>query len=246
MNPLYEQIQKNCLVDPTIESCGLVLEAISGLIIEPCKNISEFPRQHFLISSEEQREKEHKGKLIGFYHSHVDTNDFSHLDKAVAEATNLTCFLYKIPTEELLEYKPNGWKAPYLGRPFIPGIFDCSELVRDYYKKELNLSLPRITHEFKYSPSDDMETLKKMGYTDEDHQLTDYFTNNGFKIVPEPALHDVILMRGLHIKCPVHCLIYLGNDKVLHHPSKSNSKTDQYDRVFKKLTSCILRHQSQV
>lgn len=246
MTPLYQEIQKNCLIDPTIESCGLVLEISSGLIVEPCKNISEFPRHHFLISSEEQREKEFKGKLVGFYHSHTTDTDFSWLDKAVSEATKLTCFLYKIPSGELSEHHPNGWKAPYLGRQFVPGIFDCTVLVQDYYKKELNVCLPNLNHKYRYNPISDMEILKTWGYSEGNKELTDYFLNNGFVLVEKPHHHDVILMRGVHVKCPIHCLIYLDGGRILHHPSKSESKTEVYDRAHQKLTSCILRHKSQV
>lgn len=222
MHPLFQEIQKNCLVDPTIESCGLVLETSKGLVVENCKNISETPKSHFLISPSEQREKEKTGKLVGFYHSHISNSDFSWLDKAVSEATKLICFLYKIPTEELSEYHPNGWKAPYLGRPFVPQVFDSYELVRDYYKKELNILLPK--------------TINKS---------LDYLIENGFQQVNKPKLHDIVVITQKDIDS-LDYSVYLGSDRILHHYDGSDSQNNVYGRVFKKLTVCVLRHRSQV
>jgi proteasome lid subunit RPN8/RPN11 len=223
MNLLYEKIKEHCLINPEIESCGLIIENAKGLMVEPCKNISEFPRHHFLISSEEQKEKEYKGKLKAFYHSHIDETDFSWLDKAVSESTKLDCLVYQIPTEKLLEYKPSGWKAPYVGRPFVPEIFDCYELVKDYYKKELNLTLGRPNHPFKSNPSSDIKELTEMGYYENNPWLFDYFTNNGFSEVQSPEKHDILLIKTDTIKCPVHCLIWFMRDRVLHQPGDRKS-----------------------
>jgi len=246
MDHLYAKIQNHCLENPAIESCGLIIETPNGIIAEPCKNISNFPKHHFLISSEEQREKEYKGKLLGFYHSHVDESDFSYLDKSVSEKTNLECFLYQIPTGKLLSYKPNGWRAPYLGRPFVPGIFDCYQLVKDYYKTELNVELPDLDHPFRFAPTQDAEELPKVGYSKKSTFLVDYFLSNGFQKVDDIQLNDILLIKTDRIDAAAHCLIYYGNDKILHHPGDKLSRIEQYNYFYQKRVVAKLRHCSQV
>lgn len=41
---------------------------------------------------------------------------------------------------------PDGFEMPYLGRPYVFGVFDCWMLCRDYLKREFNVELNPNAH----------------------------------------------------------------------------------------------------
>src|SRR5690606_5087054 len=55
-------------------------------------------------------------------------------------------FAYTEPTVT----KPTGVVRPYTDRPYLYGVYDCYSLVRDYYKREFNLTLNAYQDEDKW------------------------------------------------------------------------------------------------
>lgn len=239
---LKNEIRKQSFQKPTEEICGLILSIDKQIVLQQCENVSKFPRDHFLISNSEQEKAEKLGSIIGFYHSHINEDDFSSLDKTVAEELNLQAIVYQIPTDKFLHYLPNGYVADYLCRTFIPGIFDCAELVRHYYKKELNIHLTKVGHRFRFEPKEDADYLDMIGYYKNNPYLIDFYKSNHFIEVTDFQKHDVILIKTSKIECAVHCLIYLGNDKILHHPSERPSRIELFSDFYKKRMVAHLRH----
>ena len=137
-------VKEESLKDTSKESCGLCLKRGSTTIAVPCLNVSPKPGAHFIISPLDIMELSKTGKVVGFYHSHIEDEKFtlSEYDRLVREKLNLDSLIYSIQHDKFIYYHPNQHKPKYLGRPFIIGLYDCINLVQDYYKYSLNIKIP--------------------------------------------------------------------------------------------------------
>jgi proteasome lid subunit RPN8/RPN11 len=221
------------------ECCGLLVQTPDGVILIKCQNVSNTPKNHFIIRNTERQQAEEKGKILAFYHSHVNSPlTLSEVDKVVSEELQINCILYVVGENKFEEYVPQGYEVPYENRPFLLGVLDCIVLVRDYYKREFNIELAPFFHPVRDIPDNWKETeFNFEGY----NALFEYFKNNGFEEVKDLKKNDVILSRLALIKCPVHCAVYLGDSKVLHHPP-GISKIESYSDAHKRATVHIMRH----
>lgn len=246
------QIRKD-LIESTkrnfnIEVCGIIVDFDGDIKVIECNNHAQNKKEDFFIDRKELNEKIGNGKLLGYYHSHDGDAELSIQDLAVANKLNLIAIIINKANLEIKEFTPDPtYISAFHDRPFIAGYLDCSELVKDYYYKILNISLPTINHPIKnLSWSDIKEHWEELQcYNKPDYNyLLDYFLNNGFNLINKNDLqkHDIILCRAREIEAPVHCLIYLGNNNILHHPSERVSGFELYSNFYKKLTTHCLRH----
>ena len=74
----------------------------------------------------------------------------------------------------------------------------------------------------------------------------DNFTHAGFDVASSDGLGegDVLLMQ-VNSDVPNHAAIYLGDGLILHHLQGRLSSRDVYGGYWQKITTHILRHQSQ-
>lgn len=93
--------------------------------------------------------------------------------------------------------------APYTGRPFIHGKWDCFTLLKDYYARELNVQLPPVEYFDNWWKKGEDFYMKLSGVA-------------GFYPVTSLKKYDVIAMR---LNSPVfnHSAIFLGDNTILHH-----------------------------
>jgi proteasome lid subunit RPN8/RPN11 len=216
------------------ECCGLITK--SGHCV-PCENISVKPETHFVISQEEKKQViEDFGELWGYYHSHPNGGDLSEKDKWIAAKLQINCILYS--ENQIKIHSPGIFDVPYLGRPFVLGILDCLTLVIDYYRRELNIRIEDFEHPSRCVENWDNLPVNFAGNL----YLSNFFINQGFVRVDKPKRHD-ILLNYWGLKAPSHCLIYLRDNLVMHHPPGLDSKTEEYAKI-KKRTSVILRHKT--
>lgn len=237
-------IKEHALKNPNNECCGFILD--DGSVLN-CINQSYEPQKSFLISKEEQKQAEQIG-IAAVYHSHIwDDAFFTDLDKYISEKTNKISIIYHIKTDQFIEYKPCGYEIPFLGRAYIPGVFDCVELVRDYYQKALNITINPLIHEVRsidFRKIFEYPELHLKYNNESNNELKQYFLDNGFGEVYNLEKNDVILTKGWGIKCPIHCSLYMNNNEILHHLAGAISAIDGYEDKYKKMTACYLRHAS--
>lgn len=237
---LKRRIRAHAWINVPRECCGLIFESGD---LECCQNLSKTPEKHFLISPIEVKKfKEKHGKIWGFYHSHAVSDSFSREDTAVAHRLKLNCVLYNTPSGAFSVYEPPKNPLPYLSRPFALGTLDCLTLAIDYYKQELNIDIADFYDERRAVTGWD----KLPENTPDNNFLKEHFMKHGFHEVKEPQKHDLILTSYGNIKCPIHCLIYLGDNLILHHPPNSLSLNEWYNFRLKRQTKAILRHKSQL
>lgn len=235
MNDYIRKLIKiHALEDVTKECCGIIIAPAKGnMEIYPCKNISLTKEKRFEISPLEYLKAVERGKVVGFYHSHISENDkISLVDKHYSEGFKLPIVLYSIKKDSFDFYHPKGSLLPYMGESFEIGVNDCFTLARKYFKNELNIEIQdysRDEHWYEKNPGLILENFEKEGFV---------------QVKGQPQIHDVIFFRMKDGDKPSHIAIYVDGGRILHHPRYKNSRIEEYDQSFINRTFCIARHKS--
>ena len=214
------------------ESCGLLIDVKGREKYYPCKNLSSYSQQCFIIDPEDYAKAEDSGKVLAVIHSHPVTPPVaSQADMISCEESGLVWHIVNPKTEQWGFYKPSGYKPPLIGRHWVWGITDCWSLVRDWYKEKLGITLrdwdrPTTPEEFIENPM-----FEKCAW------------QTGFRqLRPEEKLEngDLIFMSimatGLN-----HVAIFLDGD-VLHHLADRISCKEPYNQWLLKCTGMRLRY----
>lgn len=209
------------------EACALVV----GDRIKLCTNVSHDPLNSFEISAHEYAKAEELGEIVAVIHSHPTTTAAASMaDLKSCEASGLPWLIFGVSCNEWSSIAPTGYKAPLLGRPYCYGVFDCWELVRDYYIQVLNISLPPLKAKYGF-------------WNRGENVFLDSIDAAGFYEVPlsEIREHDLILFQ---IRAPVinHIGVYLGSERFLHHLNKNLSARDIFGGFWFKNTVKAIRY----
>ena len=216
------------------ESCGLLIEIKGKEKYFPCKNLSTYSQQCFIIDPEDYVKAEDSGKVLAVIHSHPVTPPVaSQADIISCEQSGLVWHIVNPKTEQWGFYKPSGYKPPLIGRHWVWGITDCWSLVRDWYKEKLGITLrdwdrPTPPEEFIADPM-----FEKCAWRTGFRQLRpDEKLKNG------DLLFMSIMATGLN-----HVAIFLDGD-VLHHLADRISCREPYSQWLLKCTGMRLRYAS--
>lgn len=214
------------------ESCGLLIDVKGKEKYYPCKNLSSYSQQCFIIDPEDYAKAEDSGKVLAVIHSHPVTPPVaSQADMISCEESGLVWHIVNPKTEQWGFYKPSGYKPPLIGRHWVWGITDCWSLVRDWYKEKLGITLrdwdrPTTPEEFIKNPM-----FEKCAW------------RTGFRqLRPEEKLENgdllfmSIMATGLN-----HVAIFLDGD-VLHHLADRISCKEPYNQWLLKCTGMRLRY----
>lgn len=217
------------------EACGAILEGDRGrLEAVPLRNVHEQPERCFRMDGEEWVRLVAGGKVRGYYHSHPEgAAEFSPADIAFAEECALPCYLYHVPSDELLAYSPTGWAPPLIGRPYMAGVNDCFSLVRDWHRQETGIELqmpPRTSEMMVRGLPNLLEVVE---------------ANSLVRVTGSPRRGDIILMH-LRPRRPVpnHCAVHLGDGTILHQLLLEPSGRVPWGGYWEQVTAAILRHSS--
>lgn len=231
-NELLLAIRTHANATGARECCGLIVTYRRRKIYVPCRNDASANHQ-FILNAEDYVKAEDKGTILAIVHSHPGISpEPSQADLIGIEKTQLPWVIVNWPTGNYTITEPSGYVAPLVGREFSHGVLDCYTIIRDYYKRELDL----ILNDYERP---DFWWLKGMDL------YRDNFKDAGFVEIKDNSLklHDVILMQAAS---PVvnHGAIYLGGSKnmILHHVHDKISGIDVYGGYWRKATSAILRH----
>jgi proteasome lid subunit RPN8/RPN11 len=226
------------------EACGLIVADGKKAIVRNCRNISERPREQFLIDPEDYIAAADMGEVIGVWHSHPDRPaQPSEADMAGCEQSELPWYITSVKAQEdgphVVEgpfvFEPSGFEAPYEERPYVFGVYDCYSLVRDYYLREFGISLANHRR---------VDNFWLMGLD----YFSDKFSDTGFVrlIDIEPELGDLFIIQT-HYSIPNHVAIYVGGDMILHHCKDRLSRKDIYGSSYwDKHTTIHLRHKEKL
>ena len=251
---LTEEI-KNYIIEHSLENSG---EEACGLIISnnrshelrafKCQNVSSRPENHFEISARSYVRASRVGKIIAMYHSHVSgVEGFSELDMSVSENHNIKSILYNIEDGSFDSYEPSNYKSNIWTKKPDPSQFTCFKAVIDFYEEVLSLDISSNTKEAQNLRNG--RTLRKnVEILDE----KEFYKKEGFFPVYDGPInsesrkllkkYDVIALKYFDITA--HLLIYLGNEKVFHHPRYGYPRIEKLTRPMELRTRGIVRHAS--
>jgi proteasome lid subunit RPN8/RPN11 len=210
------------------EACGLV---VNGQVI-PCKNAHPSPLTDFAILAQDYARIEKKGIIEAIYHSHPSGPDqFSSADIKACKQSNIPWILFNAESGNFLQADPSG-NAPYEGRPWVYGVFDCYAILRDFYKREFNVEL------------DDFERGAEMEWErDEWRMFERNWAHQGFIEIDKPEKKGDFLLMQINAPSPNHAgVISEDGWSFYHHLIGRQSEKSVYGGYWAKMTTTVLRH----
>ena len=215
--------------DYPLEACGLLVDGGQGLAYVRCRNISTTPSEAFRIDPKSWLEAEQRGAVRAVVHSHPDGGFApSPADRAALEGGALPWVILSWPGGQFSITYPSARGVPYVGRQFIHGSQDCFTLLRDYYRRELGVSLPEVWHGYEW-------------WQEGENLYLDHAARAGFEQVDSLRLHDVVLMR-IAARVPNHVGVYTGDGTILHHLANQLSRHDTYGGIWQRATHGFYRY----
>jgi hypothetical protein len=231
------------------ESCGII---VNNKYI-PCENVSDNKRWNFEIDKHLIAKHTIAGDLQCVIHSHVDevgknkdtgqkyVADYGHASKddmirqaammvpfgivhLNIDGSHVKTFYFgdQLPTQELK------------GRTFIHGVYDCYGLLRDYYKRIFEITLPQFPRYFGWWNDKKNSSM-----------LTDYAEQADFHRVEINEYNkykhgDAVFMTILSHTVN-HCSVYTDNGLIMHHLCDRLS-CEQPLMNFRNSISCVYRY----
>ena len=210
------------------EACGLVVIVKGRERFWPCQNQAR-SEEHFIISPEDYAEAEDAGEVVAVWHSHCNVGPQpSEADLVSCEKTGLPWHIFSLPTGQWHEFKPQGYRAPLIGRQFQHGVLDCYTLIKDAYAEMFQIELPDF---------DRQDDWWKCG----GNLYLENFAAAGFVVSETPRHGDVLLMQ-MSSPVPNHGAVWLDGDMILHHIHGRLSSRDIYGEFYRRNTVKVLRH----
>ena len=222
------QIRAYACETPNEESCGFVLE--DGIAVQVA-NKAEDPINQFAIDPFDYARFD--SSIQGVWHSHLDFAGFSALDQQVMAADDLPWAVYCLSDDSWHQCDP-GVTAPFEGRPFVFGVYDCYSLITDYLMKE-GVQLPPWRRgswgEWNtpaFSPFDD--EWKNYGRT----------VKNGIY-----QAGDMLLLNlGDFPSHTDHVGVFVNSKQFLHHPAQGVSRLQTFGGYWKRRLNWVVRPHS--
>lgn len=216
------------------EACGFILAVGKKEKYFPANNVAEYPTKDFVISPRSYADAEDLGTIIGICHSHPEAScEPSQADISACEESNKPWHILSWPDNQLFSWEPKEYRPGILGRQFIYGVLDCCTLLRDYYKKELNIDF--VCH----SGEDNWWDKGENRYLENYEQQGFISISNDMDI----QKYDIFLIQLLS-PVPNHAAVYTGDNNILHHVHGRPSNREAYGAYWRKHTTHHLRHKS--
>ncbi|WGL99182.1 NlpC/P60 family protein [Arsenophonus sp. aPb] len=208
------------------EVCGLILD---NRILVRCRNVHNEPDKNFRIHADDWKIAEAVGNITAVFHSHPgDRLVLSANDRKMQLKMGLDWWLAS--GNRLRIFKP----VPHLlGRHFEYGVTDCHTLSKDVYHL-CGIDLPEFN------------SVNEQGWWLKNENL--YLKNlplNGFYEIEKSQLEpfDIILRTPFHGGNPSHVMVYLGDNRVIHHDCAGNlSRREPLRPAHWRTTHSLWRH----
>lgn len=212
------------------EACGLVVVQKGRERYVPCRNISADPAQ-FILSPEDFARAEELGEVTAVFHSHVGIPPRpSDADLTACEASGLPWYIVSVPSETWHDFRPTGWRAPLVGRPWSIGVLDCYTLIRDFYREEFRIELP------------DFERHDAFWERGEEKYLENVESAGFFRVLDNSLRRGDVLLFQLMSEVVSHGAVYLGDDMMLHHLRGRLSSREIFGGYYRKYCTHVYRH----
>jgi proteasome lid subunit RPN8/RPN11 len=250
---IKKAIEKHAIEDYPRECCGVIIGVGGKQKYIRCRNIAE-NNLDFRMSAADYANAEDQGQLLSIVHSHIDRNAKpSEADLVSCEQTGLPWHIVAVGKDSSEvepsitgwhSFNPTGYESPLVGREFFHGSLDCYGLIRDFYKREMDIILPDFQRDDFWWQKEGAEEL-----------YLNNFEKAGFYAVDgDLQFGDVILMQYRSDKTN-HGGVYIGDqplksqpnlhpapNALLHHPMPRLSERVVYCGYWKDNTRIVVRH----
>lgn len=222
---------------PEAEVCGLIYQTLDGAHVYPSTNVTreeEGPSETFEVDPQAYAEAASLGRVIGVYHSHGATGSvaFSEADLDVARALELPLYLYANRDGSWHSYIPPAYQIPLTGTSWCWGFADCLETVRTYCRQVRGIHIRDYDRDETFENADTSI-------------ITDHIRDEGFIVAPGTSQlkeHDILVFRTPGRAYPQHLGVFVGHQKVLHHPLRGLSRMEPLNGAWLKRVSMVLRY----
>lgn len=242
-DPLPRQMREHAERSWPNEACGLLVGVGKKAHFLACQNMASNPREHFVIGPTDYARAEDMGEVLAVWHSHPDgVPEPSEPDLAGIETTELPWFISSISkTGDAFSHQgpnlfnPTGFQADYVGRPYIFGIYDCYQLVVDYYAREYGIALDPF-HNLR------LERWWTMGHD----FFGAHFESQGFvEITDKDYREGDLLLFAVDSAVPNHVALYVTGDIILHHMITRLSRRETCGSFWNSKITHHLRHKTR-
>ena len=232
---LLDSILKHAENEYPNEACGVIVDTGKTQKFIPCKNMSDNPKEHFLISPDEQLEAEKQGEIIMIIHSHPDSPMLvpSEFDRIQCDYSGIEWGIVSYPEGDFCTISPRV-NRDYTGRQWLLGYADCWALIMDYYQREFNITLKN------YSVAREWWEDGKENIYDDNWQVEGFIEVE----LKDMKVGDIIMMK-INSSVTNHAALYVGDNLILHHAFGQLSSRTPYGKYFRDRTVRIVRHKER-
>jgi proteasome lid subunit RPN8/RPN11 len=205
------------------EACGIVLDNV----FIPLENIADNPGDSFRISADYYEQYQDTMQAVIHSHTHIehelDPRTPSLEDMKGADATDIPWGIVHCDGTNLSEilWFNTTEVPPLLNRPYIPNVYDCFTLVRDFYRQEYDIDLGLHPRPAKWDSWDISYIWKWMEI------WKDIFIPLEEEDVPRYG--DVVLFH-IGSTYPTHLGICISDETMIHHLYNKYSCEDKIHR----------------
>jgi len=227
----YEEFKQYILSCYPFEACGVIVDDI----FIPIENTNEDKLNNFSFPAKEAQKYYNTNFIV--IHSHtaksftIDPRSPSHEDMIGQYNTNVPWGIVHCDGENVSDIlwleNPTIEKPMLLDREYIPNVYDCFTLARDYYLLEYGIDFgihPRPVDWESWNPHYILHTYTKVGFIDIKQE--------------NMQVGDVIIFRigSLYAN---HIGIYIGEGKFIHHLYQRTSSKDTIKRWQKSIVKVL-------
>ena len=210
------------------ETCGFVLK--DGSVVQIANEAGD-KRNAFVIGATTYAQYDED--ILGVWHSHLDLAGFSQLDQQVMSSDVLPWAVYCLGDDSFHECDPTT-VAPFEGRPFVFGVYDCYSLITDYLKGE-GVTLP----EWPRGSWGEWNTPNFSPFDDEWKNFGKLVTCGAYQ-----AGDMLLLNLGDYPNHTDHVGVFVNSKQFLHHPAQGVSRLQTFGGYWKRRLNWVVRPHS--
>jgi proteasome lid subunit RPN8/RPN11 len=220
------------------EACGLVVNYRGKLVYYKCTNISSNSTDEFIIDPIDFVKAESMGDITYICHSHVNVSEKpSKVDIISCNRGKTTWLIYSTISKNIFTLEPENKIPSLFGREYVYNVQDCWTLVRDIYKLELNIEIPRMVIDSNFN-----------WYLDSSkNYFAQYASEAGFYRVVDKSIkkYDVLLFMTDKAVVPNHAAVYYDNNIIAHHAYNRLSSKDIFGGYWLKSVQDTYRYRGR-